>query len=76
MTSAIVKVQRPLSSSDPSTDWLIHDKKYEHVEQKPEKLVSADVKAAIGRRVKGYFRGVWADDAGWTISARVEGQNW
>jgi hypothetical protein len=76
MTSEIVKVQRPLSSSHPSTPWLIYDKGYKHVEHNPEMLVSADVKAAIGKAAKGYFSGVWADDVGWTISERVKGQDW
>jgi hypothetical protein len=76
MTSEIVRVQRPLLSSDPSTSWLIYDKKYKHVEHKPEKLVSAAVRAAMGRAARGYFSGVWADGAGWTISECVKGQAW
>jgi hypothetical protein len=76
MTSEIIKVQRPLSSSHPSTPWLIYDKDYKHIERKPDKLIGVDVKAAIGTDAKGYFNGVWATGAGWTINERVKGQDW
>jgi hypothetical protein len=73
---AIVKVQRPISTNDPSVPWLIYDRARTHMEHRPESDINPYVKKSMGEDFKAFFRATWFSVTGWALSERVKGQNW
>ena len=67
----IVKVQRPMMTSDQSLPWLIYDADRNHVTQVPEIAIPHHVRDAMGDDLKAYFIGAWSSIVGWGLSKRV-----
>lgn len=67
----IVKVQRPIMTSDPDAPWLIYDAERLHVTEVPSAVIPAYVKTAMGDDFKAYFVGAWSSIVGWGLSDRV-----
>ncbi len=67
----IVKVQRPILTTDPNAPWLIYDEARKHVTEVPEAVIPAYVKKAMGDDFKAYFVGAWSSIVGWGLSERV-----
>jgi hypothetical protein len=72
----IVKVQRPVVSSDSHSPWLIYDKSRKHVESKPDLVIPKHVRDAMKNDFKAYFRGAWSSIVGWGLGERVPDQGW
>lgn len=71
----IIKVQRPLSTNDLGSPWLLYDQKRAHVEHRLEASIDEQVKAAMGTAPKGYFGAEWTGKE-WKIGAKVPAENW
>lgn len=72
----IIKVQVPIFSTAQCgpNHGLVYDLKRKHVNEQP--LPDAVIKA-LGKSVKGYFRGTWSSTVGWAIEpARLLDQGW
>lgn len=67
----IVKVQRPMMTSDQSLPWLIYDADRKHVTQVPGIAIPHHVRDAMGDDFKAYFVGAWSSIVGWGLSERV-----
>ena len=76
MPVEIVKVQRPMMTTDPTTPWLIYDKARKHQVTIPDAVIPKHVKDAMGDDFKAYFKGAWSSIVGWGLSERVKAQNW
>jgi len=72
----IVKVQRPVTTNDPTAPWLIYDKERKHVQQRPAHLIVNHVKEMMGNDYKMYCMGAWSSVVGWGISKRVKNEAW
>jgi hypothetical protein len=71
----IVKVQRPIRSSEPGDPWLVYAKGRQRVQVIPETKVPRRVKRALGDDLKGYFNADFYAD-GWAIGGRTADQDW
>ena len=76
MPSEIVKVQRPITSTEAGAPWLIYDKARKRVEQKPSATIGNDVRKAMGADYKAFFQGTWSAKGVWELSDRVDDQSW
>jgi hypothetical protein len=76
MSVEIVKVQRPIHTTDPDLPWLIYDRAEKHVEQRPARMVRREVKDKMGADYKAFFKGAWSSVVGWGLSERVADQDW
>lgn len=72
----IIKVQRPLSTTDPTIPWLIYDKSRHRQQQIPQSVVPPRAVKDMGSDLKGYFEGTWSSIVGWAIGKRVRNQEW
>jgi hypothetical protein len=63
----VVKVQKPLASSDANPPWFVYDAATrDHKCLIPEKDIPPHVRAHMQNLFKAYFLGTWADGK-WTI---------
>ena len=76
MSVEIVKVQRPIATTDPDAPWLIYDRASKHVEHRPDRMVRREIKDKMGGAYKAFFRGAWSSIVGWGLSDRVADQDW
>ncbi len=70
----IVKVQRPVFTTDPMSPWLMYDREKKHMVEVPGAVIPAHVKEAMGDDPKAYFVGAWSSVVGWGLSERVSDQ--
>ena len=74
MTMIIVKVQRPIASSEDisTVPWLFYSKgRVNKIFQKP----NAVVRELMGDDLKGYFQG-WFSHGIWVVGHRVRDRDW
>lgn len=76
MPVQIVKVQKPLFSTESSPPWLISDRWGRHVTEVPAAAIPQHVKAAMSTTHRAYFNGAWSSVVGWGLSDQVEEQDW
>lgn len=72
--SEIVKVQRPIFSSDPNAPWLIYAEGARLLRQVPDKDIPEDIKRQMGDSYKGFFKADWTSlphGSAWVIHNRV-----
>lgn len=67
----IVKVQRPLHTTDPNNPWLMYDLNRKYQIEVPDKNIPQHVKEAMGNDYKAYFNGEWSSLIGWSLFDRV-----
>ena len=72
----IVKVQRPVMSTEEHPPWLMYDEGRKHVTEVDPRMVPQYVKDAMGDDFKAYFVGAWSSIVGWGLSERVADQDW
>lgn len=77
----IVKVQRPVVTTDPALPWLVYDKKRKHRQEIPSAAIPEHVKHAMDSRnglgrYKAYFKGAWSSTVGCGLSDLCSDQDW
>lgn len=72
----IVKVQRPIATTDPDSHWLIYDKAQKHVHRLANSVVPSRLRKQMGRDMKAFFEGEWTALPGWQLGRRVKNQDW
>jgi hypothetical protein len=76
MATTIIKVQKPIKSSDRDAPWLIYARGRSNMTQVPDRAIPASVKKAMGKEFRAYFNGIWSSTVGWAINERVADQDW
>lgn len=76
--SVIIKVQRPVISTDPRQPWVLYDEHNNHVETVPGDAIPEYVKKMMGDDHKMYCKASWSSTVGWGIvpKSRVGRQEW
>jgi len=70
--SSVVKVQRPITSTDPNPHWLIYDKSRKRLSAISEAHISHGAKKMMGTDLKAFFLGSWNKKTQtWAITKRV-----
>jgi hypothetical protein len=74
MATLIMKLQRPITP--PDGNWLIYDEAREYEGFIPSPEIGADVRAAMGDDLKGYYEGEQLPDGRFSIKRRIANQDW
>jgi hypothetical protein len=72
----IVKVQRPLMSSDADLPWLVYDAARTGQYLVPDAMIPDEVKKAMGADNRAFFEAKRDPMFGWTLFNRVEDRDW
>lgn len=71
--SSVVKVQRPLHTTDETQPWLIYDQSRKRQCMIPEDQISHGSKKMMGNDYKAFFLGQWNKKTQtWSITKRVD----
>jgi len=76
MRIEIVKVQRPIMTTDVAEPWLIYAKGRSRVETRLGAQIEPRVKKAMKGSFKAYFEGIHMTASGWAFGKRVKDQEW
>lgn len=73
----IVKVQRPVYSSDPNMPWLVYDQLRSREVQIKDKDIPTHVKKAMGNDLKAFFKARWDTEKDtWNILGKTNWRSW
>jgi len=76
MQMEIVKVQRPIMTTDAAEPWLIYAKGRSRVETRLGVLIEPRVQKAMKGSFKAYFEGIHVPSRGWALGKRVKDREW
>ena len=79
MKEFIVKVQRPLATTEDYPAYLVygHTPRYPKYRTRLLYYLSRDIRTILHRAPKAYFRAAWSAELdNWVIGKQVPAQNW
>lgn len=71
--ASVVKVQRPITTTDRSDPWLVYDQSRKRQSTIPDEEISHGSKTMMGADYKAFFLGSWNKKTqSWSITKRVD----